>query len=70
MFLLIYLGAKAVQFADFGEGNGPIFYDNVKCQGSEERLNECPSNGLAAHNCGHNKDAGVICRGTSPIDVL
>ena len=30
----------------------------------ERFLNECISDPLAVHNCGHNKDAGVICQGT------
>ncbi len=61
------LGAKAIKFADFGEGNGVIFLDSVKCLGTEKFLNECISDPLAVHNCGHNKDAGVICEGMNYV---
>ena len=61
--LISNIGARAVRFADFGEGEGPIFLDNVQCNGAERFLNECSSNALGTHNCGHHKDAGVICRG-------
>ena len=60
---VVFVGARAVLFADFGEGEGLIFLDNVNCQGSERFLNECASNELGVHNCGHHKDAGVICVG-------
>lgn len=58
-----YTGAKATKYADFGEGKGVIFLDSVKCKGTEKYLNECSSDPLTVHNCGHNKDAGVICEG-------
>ena len=49
--------------AAFGQGTGlPIFLDNVVCSGSEVRLIDCASNPLAAHNCVHAEDAGVVCQ--------
>ena len=52
-----------MKFADFGEGTGLIFLDNVHCSGSERYLNECQSEPLGSNNCQHKQDAGVICRG-------
>ncbi|XP_071493771.1 scavenger receptor cysteine-rich domain-containing protein DMBT1-like [Diadema antillarum] len=54
---------RAIGQASFGQGEGRIVLDNVQCQGSEERLVDCPHNGFFQHNCGHHEDAGVSCRG-------
>ena len=45
----------------FVRGVGPIFLDNVRCRGNETNLADCPHRGVGVHNCGHSKDAGVIC---------
>uniref|UniRef100_A0A672HDF7 Soluble scavenger receptor cysteine-rich domain-containing protein SSC5D n=1 Tax=Salarias fasciatus TaxID=181472 RepID=A0A672HDF7_SALFA len=49
--------------ARFGQGSGPIWYDNVVCTGSETKLSECRHQGIGSHNCGHQEDAGVVCEG-------
>ncbi|KAG5831561.1 hypothetical protein ANANG_G00305000 [Anguilla anguilla] len=53
--------SKARSMAYFGEGQGPIHLDNVRCSGTEASLGECPTDGPDAHNCRHSEDAGVIC---------
>ncbi|ELK11859.1 Deleted in malignant brain tumors 1 protein [Pteropus alecto] len=45
----------------FGDGSGPIFLNNVSCVGNETSLGQCYHLGLSVHNCGHHKDAGVVC---------
>ena len=53
----------ALRSAHFGEGDGPIVLDNVRCNSREIALLECGHNGLFTHNCDHREDAGVRCRG-------
>ena len=48
--------------AFFGEGSGPIFLDDVKCQGGEANLLQCEIRSFPTHNCHHMEDAGVICK--------
>ena len=53
------------QGAPFGEGQGPILMDDLRCTGNERRLVNCTH--LSDHNCGHHEDAGVICQQNSMI---
>lgn len=56
-------GAQALTLATFGVGFGPIFLDDVGCNGSESRLTQCSNLGVGVHNCAHTEDAGVNCSG-------
>ena len=49
--------------AAFGEVSGPIWYDNMNCNGSEASLTRCAHRGLGVHDCRHWQDTGVICAG-------
>ncbi|KAJ8040788.1 Deleted in malignant brain tumors 1 protein [Holothuria leucospilota] len=51
----------AVCCAGFGQGQDPIWLDNVDCTGSETNIASCGSNGWGIENCGHGEDAGVRC---------
>ena len=48
-----YEGGRAVSEARFGEGEGPIWMDDVQCSGDEDQLTHCRHHGFGAHNCGH-----------------
>ena len=54
---------EAPHSAHFGEGSGRIWLDDVLCTGNESSLMSCGHLPLGTHNCGHHRDAGVICTG-------
>ena len=51
----------ATQRSYFGAGSGPIYMDNVVCDGDESFLTDCTH--VSLHNCDHSEDAGVRCEG-------
>ena len=60
--MLGYAGTLRVQ--SFGAGSGPIWFDDVACEGDESSILECGHAGLGDSNCGHSEDIGVVCLGT------
>ena len=50
-------GADAREDATFGQGRGPIFLDDVRCNGTELLLTSCANFGVGLHNCDHTEDA-------------
>ena len=60
----------ALRFAVFGEGSGPIYYDDVACNGTETHLADCPHLGIGFENCNHSEDAGSVCYVNMPQGQL
>ncbi len=48
--------------AFYGEGIGIIHFDDMECRGDEDNITQCSHRGVGSHNCGHNEDAGVLCK--------
>ena len=50
--------------AAFGEGEGEILLDDLRCTGDEATLLDClDQSEIGSHDCLHGEDAGVICDG-------
>ncbi|KFR16193.1 Neurotrypsin, partial [Opisthocomus hoazin] len=52
---------KALSWAHYGRGTGPILLDEVECSGNELSLDQCKKSDWGQQNCDHIEDAGVSC---------
>ena len=64
-----FLGAAAAEIKGrFGAGNSSqkILLDDLWCSGYETSIASCSFRRWGSHNCGHDEDAGVVCREKEP----
>ena len=53
--------------AHYGQGNGQIWFSNVRCLGNESNLFACGRNAIGNHSCEHDHDAAIECSGINSI---
>ncbi|XP_040398532.1 deleted in malignant brain tumors 1 protein-like [Cygnus olor] len=64
---------SAPGLAQFGQGTGRIWLDDMNCNGTEVDLSACRTRPWGEHNCNHGEDAGVVCSGlnkTVPLRLV
>ncbi|NXU54607.1 NETR protein, partial [Turnix velox] len=60
---------KALSWAQYGQGSGPILLDEVECSGNELSLDQCKKSEWGQQNCDHIEDAGVSCNPFTGTDL-
>ena len=58
-----FIGTQVLPISEFSQGSGPIFLDEVACNGDEEQLSECRTSAPGLYTCSHNQDAAIRCIG-------
>ena len=60
----VFVGVITQRAGVFGEGFGRVHLDNLACNGSENRLQDCPHSVFEEVSCQNfESDVGVICPG-------
>jgi len=59
---LLLLDYPFIHHLRFAPGHGPIWMDDVMCQGNEYFIQDCQHPGFGENNCVHTEDAGVVCQ--------
>ena len=54
---------RAPSRAEFGQGMGTIWMDEVEWRGTKQDLTQCNFNGWRNHNCSHYEDTEAVCEG-------
>ncbi|XP_070550976.1 scavenger receptor cysteine-rich domain-containing protein DMBT1-like [Ptychodera flava] len=57
-----YSGGEIQPRGSYGQGNGQITLDDVRCTGHETSLKKCGHRGWNEHNCVHDEDISINCK--------
>lgn len=64
---LNFPGAQSVVIGkDYGQAPGPIWLDDIRCEGTENSLLSCAFKSWGVTDCTHKEDVGVICESEGP----
>ncbi|XP_071157151.1 scavenger receptor cysteine-rich domain-containing protein DMBT1-like [Mytilus edulis] len=59
-------GGSVIKGRTFGGRKGPIWLDDMECQGNESSLLSCIHKPWGVNNCGHDEDVAVMCNSNTP----
>ena len=61
IFSLLSRASLVALWAEFGQGTGPVWLDELKCTSTHQGLHGCTHRGWGKHNCTHRNDVGLEC---------
>ncbi|EDV50589.1 uncharacterized protein Dere_GG14372, isoform A [Drosophila erecta] len=61
-----FFGPAKIEKNIFGNGNGPIWLDQVMCFGNETSIDQCNHWNWGEHNCNHTEDVALHCTAGPP----
>ncbi|XP_062572436.1 deleted in malignant brain tumors 1 protein-like [Saccostrea cucullata] len=64
-------GGTVLRGSTFGGGRGPIWMDDLECNGNETAIQTCTRKPWGVNNCGHDEDVAISCTPTNvpPIQI-
>ena len=57
----IHRGGRVLAARTYGGGRGPIWLDDMECNGTESNIAGCVHKPWGVNNCGHDEDVAVTC---------
>ena len=64
-----FTDSYSIPLPETGYSSGPIFLDELECDGSEEKVLDCQYS-LGVHSCSHDQDIAVKCVGELRLHIV